>query len=281
MAKRHRTTGHGGDRGRPDVGDHRPMLAGSGKPAGPSTDLAHLEPNLPPAATAQALAVLGREVCILSRRLEDVLTRDRPARAAEDRKEMWVLLSALTVVVVFCFVAFYLNGVEVRDLHSGLQAEINQAGQTTAASLERAIGRIRFDKVIESQAVLDRYLKEKDRRDSQRFSEILEEMGRRSERDQGRLQEELRSLQAALERLKVGSMDTAVAGGSTPAHPAAPAAGGVGGGPAAEIAFQVTSPATGRAARASDGVPENGPPDPAARPPGPEIQAGGAGSGSP
>jgi len=39
-----------------------------------------------------------------NRMLED-LSREKSGRSPEEHKEMWVLLSALTVVVVFCFVA--------------------------------------------------------------------------------------------------------------------------------------------------------------------------------
>ena len=237
-------------------------------------------PGLPPAlrpdsapVPSEALGAFAAELAIFNRRIEDLLDRERPPARPEDRKETWVLLAALAVVVMFCFVAFYLNQSELRDLHSNLQDEIDRAAHTASSSVERAIGGFHLERLPQTQAELERFLKEKDRRDTQRWAELTAEMERQTTRSGGLIQEDLQQIQDQLEALRriAGEIQRA-----SPGLAAAPAAGspeGAESGAAHAVpAIEVKSEAReGRAAGTPVGAPEETPPVPAARPPDPRA----------
>ena len=137
--------------------------------------------RLPAPAGPGSLEELAAQMARFNRCVEDLLQRERPPGRSEDRKETWVLVAALTVVVVFCLVAFYLNQAEVREMHSGLQSEIDQAGRAAVSSMERRLAGLRLEKLPEAQASLDRFIREKDRRDGERLGEVRDDLRRRSE----------------------------------------------------------------------------------------------------
>ncbi len=179
---------------------------------------------------------------------------------------MWVLLSALTVVVVFCFVAFYLNHAEVREMHSGLQAEIDLAGQSAVSSMERSLASLRLERIPEAQESLDRFMKEKEHQDKQRFGEILEEVRKQGTRSQVGRREDfqtiddhlsaLRQLSEEIHQIQLQSLRNA---SRIPED------------------IALINPGNGEvkagwAARAPDGAPRTGPPDSAERPPSQDSQ---------
>jgi hypothetical protein len=219
------------------------------------------------------VAALSRELAIFNRRMEEVLSRDRSSgRGSDERKEMWVLLSALTVVVIFCFVAFYLNQAEVREMRGDIQADIDQAGLVTVAALEKRISGLRLEKVPELQTAMDRFLKEKDRRDGQRLGEILQEIQSLPGKGSEVLREDMKALDARIEDLRKTSDEIRRIQGELGFRgtPAAALADGAGGsiGPAGALILKNFQDNSGRAARAPNGPPANQPSVPMARPPG-------------
>src|SRR5688572_7529523 len=157
----------------------------------------------PVALPPEALNVFAAELARFNRTLDNFLERERtPPRSGEDRKETWVLLSALAVVAMFCFVAFYLNQSELRDLHSNLQDEIDRAAHTASSSVERALGGFHLERLPQTQADLERFLKDKDRRDAQRWADLSVEIERQSAQTGERFQDEMRLIQEQLDALR-------------------------------------------------------------------------------
>ncbi len=243
----------------------------------PGTEVAPIDRRAMVPIPADALGALTSEMSRFNRMMEDLFSREHPGRSPEERKEMWVLLSALTVVVVFCFVAFYLNQSEVREMHTGLQAEIEHAGKSATSSMERALAGLRLDRLPEANAALERFLKEKDRRDGQRIGELqdafkglMEKAGSGAREEFKDIEGELKALRRLSEEIRMAQAQAPVA--AVPAPPAPPAA-------PTEIALKGTETRTGWAARAPDGAPGREPPVPAARSSSPSTDAPGPPSG--
>jgi hypothetical protein len=224
-----------------------------------------------PVVSAEAVGALAAELAIFNRRLEDLLSQERPrGRSFEERKETWVLLGALTLVVMFCFVAFYLNQSEMREMQSGLQEDMERAGRTAASSVERAISGFHLERLPEAQGAVERLLKEKDRRDAQHYSDLLAEVQRQSSQSGTRLREDLRGIEDQLVGLRqlseeIHQLETEIKKANLPgaAEKAVP-----------ELAFKKPETGAGRAARAPVGAPQNQPPDPAAGSPGSHVSGG-------
>jgi len=219
--------------------------------------------RLPAPLPPEALGALTREIACFNHKLELLVAREHPAgRSPEDRRETWVLLSALTLVVIFCLVAFYLNQTEMREMQSGLQEDIDRAGHAAVSSLERAISSYHLERLPEAQAAVERLLRDKERRDGERYQEILGELQRQSDQAGRRLCEELRTIEEKLLGLLEFQSEfrTPKGDGEVAAVPAGRQA-------ATELALQAPETGTGRAARAPDGARRESPPDPAARPP--------------
>lgn len=249
-----------------------PPLAGSNG----NGSLPPATPSLPPAVRPEtaamppeALGAFAAELALFNRRLEDLLERERqPARSGEDRKETWVLLSALAVVVMFCFVAFYLNQSELRDLHSNLQDEIDRAAHTASSSVERALGGFHLERLPQTQADLERFLKDKDRRDAQRWADLAAEMERQTTQNGGRIKEDLRQIQDQLDALRQIAGEIQRANSGLAAEAASAPEGAAGAVPALEEKIEARA---GRVAGTPVGAPSETPPVPAARPPGPRA----------
>ena len=171
--------------------------------------------RLPAPAGPGSLEELAAQMARFNRCVEDLLQRERPPGRSEDRKETWVLVAALTVVVVFCLVAFYLNQAEVREMHSGLQSEIDQAGRAAVSSMERRLAGLRLEKLPEAQASLDRFIREKDRRDGERLGEVRDDLRRRSEEAATDLRREIAAVQQEMAALRKLLDEARQAGGGT------------------------------------------------------------------
>jgi hypothetical protein len=251
-------------RGRPDGEDRGLVTLPAVEPQATSVAEAETEPSpasrLPAAAPEDALQALTVQVALFNERLEALLLRERPHRAAEERKETWVLLGALAVVAVFCFVAFYLNQTEVRDVATSLEEDIQKAGRTTVTSLERTLAALHLERLPEGQAGVEKLLRDKDRRDGEKFGQVLGELRGQSERGGQAYREDLKALGDQLAGLRQLSEEIHQLQLET--RLAAAAAGR-----STETAREGTETRASWATRAADGAPATSPPVPAARPP--------------
>ena len=142
-----------------------------------------------PAETSHNL--VAREIVVnrlahLSRRLEE-LHQAESRRFSEERRETWILVFALSVVLVFCFAAFFMNQMEVRDLRSGLEQELERRSLETAASFEDALDALHLERVPSMHAALEKLIRETGRRDRQSLEGLLAEIrqqGRRRRSDE-------------------------------------------------------------------------------------------------
>jgi hypothetical protein len=134
----------------------------------------------------------------LGRRLEE-LHQAEIQRIAEERRETWILVLALSVVLVFCFAAFFMNQMEVRELRSGLEEELERRSTQTVSAIEDTIDGLQLEKLPRLQASLERMLREKDTRDQRGFEDVLDEVRRQGATASQRLDDRIRALEERLE----------------------------------------------------------------------------------
>lgn len=60
-------------------------------------------------------------------------------RGQQERREAWMLAGGIAVVLAFCFAAFYMNQVQVKELEDGLGQEIRDTSQMHTARLGRTL----------------------------------------------------------------------------------------------------------------------------------------------
>ncbi len=135
----------------------------------------------------------------LSRRLEE-LHQAEVNRFSEERRETWILVFALSVVLVFCFAAFFMNQMEVRDLRTGLEEELERRSLETVTAIEETLDGLRLEKLPRMQASLEKLIREKDRRDRRSLDDLLAMLRARGEGENS-LEPRLAALEARLEAL--------------------------------------------------------------------------------
>jgi len=198
-----------------------------------------------------AIQSLAQELTRINQQILEQVIRDRPqGRSGDDRKETWVLLSAVGLVLAFCLVAFYVGQEEIRDLHSSLQDEIDRSRQSTASSVERAIAGFHLEKLPESHAALESFLREMDRRGDERVGEFIEKL----KTIEGQIAS-LNRLSTAFRRLEEETWGPEAYGPDSPEP---------------DDDRRLTRTSSGWAAKPPDGAPAPSPTDPLERPPSPE-----------
>jgi hypothetical protein len=136
----------------------------------------------------------------LSRRLED-LHQAEIHRAGEERRETWLLVGALGVVLVFCFAAFFMNQMEVRDLRVGLEEQLERRSNLTIASLEEALDGLARERLPKLQAAVEKSLKDKARQDGDKLQGLMEELQTQGRKSEAQLAETVQALEARLSLL--------------------------------------------------------------------------------
>lgn len=107
-----------------------------------------------PHAFMEVQQFLATQVSQVNRRVADVYDMHE-RRSHEDRKETYILVFALSVVLVFCFAAFFMHQMEVRDLHSNLEDEIERQEGHTRFELQEKIDTLGSKQLPELLALLD------------------------------------------------------------------------------------------------------------------------------
>ena len=161
------------------------------------------EALLRPPTTETALTA---ELALFRRRLEEVIaTGFTERREREDRRESWLLFGAITVVLIFCLVAFYLTQSELRDVRSTLEDEIVRAGHATQKSIERSIVGFQLDRIPEAQGSLEKFLCERDRRESERVNALVGQVVGQLGKQMDAAQRDFRSLSGEIAALKAAT----------------------------------------------------------------------------
>lgn len=141
--------------------------------------------------------VLMSRLSHLSRRLEE-LHQVEIHRSSEERKETWILVFALSVVLIFCFAAFFMNQMEVRDLKVSLENDLERRTLQTVASIEETLEDFHLDKLTKLHSSLESVMRKKDQRDREALLELLVEVQKQGKRGEGReahLNKNLKSLE--------------------------------------------------------------------------------------
>lgn len=142
----------------------------------------------------------------LNRQLSDFQVASAK-RAAEERRETRLLLVALSAVLIFCFAAFYMNQIEVRDLHTGLQEEIEQRSTDTVDYLEQSIESLRNEHLPGMHAQLERKLRERDGEYRKGLATLQSEIENVGTRTGTQVSEALRIMEDHLQRVQKLSRD--------------------------------------------------------------------------
>ena len=107
-----------------------------------------------PHALMEVQQFLVTQMSQVNRRVADVYELHE-RRGLEDRKETYILVFALSVVLVFCFAAFFMHQMEVRDLHSTLHDEIERQEGHTRFELREKIETLGSKQLPELLALVD------------------------------------------------------------------------------------------------------------------------------
>lgn len=170
----------------PRGGDRRPAPAAS---------------EAPIRALQEIQEVIAQRLGHVSRRLEEI-HQAADLRVAEQRKETWVLLIGLSIVLLFCFAAFFMNQIEVHDLHSGLQSDLERRSEETVESIQKAVAELYGKNLPKLQAAMEKTLKEKDQRDHSALGKILTELESQGSKNEAQVEESQKLLEDCLERME-------------------------------------------------------------------------------
>ena len=191
-----------------------------------SRDLMRAEAVSPARSVIEVQQFLVSQMGEINRRMADVC-EGQQHRTHENRRESYMLIFAMSAILVFCCVAFFLHQIEMRDLHTGLEEQIDRQEGHTRHNLERRIDGLTAKHLPKMFSVLNHRLDSMESSRQKARAELVAEMGQRSESSRrqydevlrllgdriGRLQDELRQVQQSGASPADGPVDEVVASG--------------------------------------------------------------------
>ena len=166
-------------------------------------------PRSPSMGDWSAPELLANRLSHLGRRLEE-LHQCEINRFAEERHETWILVFALSVVLVFCFAAFFMNQMEVRELRTGLEESLDRRASETVAAIETTVANLHLDRIPKLKGSIDSIedlITENERHASGELKNLFASLKAGREANDSRLDERLVQVEAQLECLLRMSRD--------------------------------------------------------------------------
>ncbi len=140
-------------------------------------------------------------------------------RSHQSRRETWLLAGGISMVLLFCFAAFYMNQVEVKDLQVSLKQEIKDRTEINTARLGRSLHHLHTKSLPDLRIALEDKLLELDSGNQTKIAALKEELSEIKEQNESnttlvdassqkqlqsldQLSEELQSLMTQVKELK-------------------------------------------------------------------------------
>lgn len=193
------------------VGPGEQGLSAGGGAVPVSRGLMRSEAVSPAGSVIEVQQFLVSQMGQINRRMADVSEGQR-RRTHENRRESCMLIFALSAILIFCCVAFFIHQVEMRDLHTGLEEQIDRQEGHTRHDFERRMDTLTVKQLPRMFSVLSRRLDSMESSRQKARAELVAEMGQRGESSRrqyeevlrllgdriGHLQEELRQVQSGV-----------------------------------------------------------------------------------
>jgi len=137
--------------------------------------------------------LLVSQVGQINRRMADVSEGQRH-RTHENRRESYMLIFAMSAILIFCCVAFFIHQAGMRDLHTGLEEQIDRQEGHTRHDLERRMDALTVKQLPRMFSALSHRLDSMESSRQKARAELVTEMGQRSKSSRRQYEEALRLL---------------------------------------------------------------------------------------